>query len=97
VAPDSPAGALKQAQMGMPFAFSSSAGHLVQRCRIEEFDFSAHASREDLLEFVLRVEPRVVLLGHGEAPARAWFEAQLKERSPRIQVIQPLLGTEHIF
>jgi hypothetical protein len=39
-----------------------------------------------------RVEPRAVLLGHGDADSRNWFEAAIHERYPRIKVIQPKPG-----
>ena len=42
-----------------------------------------------MLEFVGRVSPRLVLLGHGDQEARAWFEAQILQRYPKIKVVQP--------
>ncbi|MBX3732629.1 MAG: MBL fold metallo-hydrolase [Verrucomicrobiae bacterium] len=87
--PASPAGRLRAAPEGEPFLFSASGGELTRRCRLEEFDLTAHAHREDLLEFVGQVNPHTVILGHGDAPARAWFAAQIHARWPRIRVEQP--------
>lgn len=87
--PDSPAGRLKQAQPGQTFMFSPSAGDVTKQCHMQEFDLTAHANREDLLEFVGRVAPRTVLLGHGDAPARLWFEERIRERWPKIKIVQP--------
>lgn len=87
--PDSPAGRLKAAQRGETFVFSPSAGRVTKNCDMQEFDLTAHAQREDLLEFVGRVSPRVVLLGHGDDAARGWFEKQIRERWPKIKVFQP--------
>jgi Cft2 family RNA processing exonuclease len=56
---------------------------------MEEFDLTAHANREELLDFVGRVEPRTVLLTHGEDAARNWFEEQIRQRYPKIKVRQP--------
>jgi Cft2 family RNA processing exonuclease len=56
---------------------------------VQEFDLTAHANRNDLLEFVGRVSPRVVLLGHGNDVARNWFETQIHARWPKIKVFQP--------
>jgi len=56
---------------------------------VQDFDLTAHANREDLLEFVGQVSPRTVLLGHGDTPARAWFAENIQSRWPKIKVIQP--------
>jgi Cft2 family RNA processing exonuclease len=90
--PDSPAGRLKAAQQGETFVFSPSAGRVTKKCDIQDFDLTAHANRQDLLEFVGQVAPRTVLLGHGDATARQWFEDQIRTRWPKIKVIQPQPG-----
>ena len=87
--PDSPAGRLKAAKQDETFVFSPSAGRVTKKCDVKDFDLTAHANREDLLEFVGQVSPRVILLGHGDAPARQWFQAQINERWPKIKVVQP--------
>src|SRR5258708_11731667 len=92
--PNTPGGRLKAAKPGEPFILSASAGEMTRRCEIEEFDLTAHANRDALLDFVGQVEPRAVLLGHGEADSRNWFEAQIHARYPNIQVIQPQPGEE---
>ena len=66
---------------------------MTKLCESEEFDLTAHANRSDLLDFISQVEPRVVLLTHGEEDSRQWFEEQIRLRHPRIQVIQPNPGT----
>jgi Cft2 family RNA processing exonuclease len=91
--PDTPAGRLRAAKQGDTFVISGSGGEVTRNCQIEEFDLTAHANREELLEFVGRVGPRAVLLGHGDANSRAWFESQIHERWPKIKVIQPEPGT----
>jgi Cft2 family RNA processing exonuclease len=90
--PDTPGGRLKAAKQGETFIFSPSAGEATRLCQIEEFDLTAHANRNELLDFVGQVEPRTVLLGHGDANARAWFQEQILERYPKIKVIQPKPG-----
>ena len=84
-----PGGRLRMAKDGETFVFSPSGGRVTRQCEIQEFDLTAHANREDLLDFVGRVEPRTVLLGHGDDDARKWFEEQIRIRHPKIKVIQP--------
>jgi Cft2 family RNA processing exonuclease len=89
---DTPGGRLKAAKPGEEFLFSASAGKLEKLCTMDDFDLSAHASREALLDFVDKVSPRTVLLGHGEEPSRLWFEEQIRLRHPKIKILQPQPG-----
>ncbi|HTL58887.1 MAG TPA: MBL fold metallo-hydrolase [Candidatus Limnocylindrales bacterium] len=90
--PDTPGGRLRVAKHGETFLFSPSGGEVTKLCEVEEFDLTAHANREELLAFVGRVEPRTVLLTHGEDASRTWFEEQIRARYPRVQVRQPRPG-----
>lgn len=87
--PQTPGGRLKAAKHGEAFHFSESAGELVRRCHVEDFDLTAHANRDELVEFVGHVSPRAVVLGHGEEEARNWVEDQIRTRYPKIEVLQP--------
>jgi Cft2 family RNA processing exonuclease len=90
--PDTPGGRLRAAKSGDTFLFSPSGGEVTRRCEVEEFDLTAHANREELLDFVGQAEPRAVLLGHGGDDSRQWFEAQIRARRPKIKIIQPQPG-----
>src|SRR5437867_377909 len=90
--PDTPGGRLKAAKPGETFLFSASAGEVTRHCEVQDFDLTAHANRDELLDFVGEVSPRVVLLGHGEEDSRNWFEDQIRTRYPKIKVIQPMPG-----
>jgi Cft2 family RNA processing exonuclease len=87
--PDTPAGKLRAAAPGSTFGFGPQDRAMTRRCDLREFDLTAHANREELLDFVGRVSPRVVVLGHGEPEARAWFREQIGLRHPRMRVIDP--------
>jgi Cft2 family RNA processing exonuclease len=87
--PDSPAGRLKAALAGETFVFSPRAGKVTKKCDMQDFDLTAHANREDLLEFVGQVSPRAVLLGHGDDAARGWFADQIQSRWPKMKIFQP--------
>jgi Cft2 family RNA processing exonuclease len=90
--PDSPAGRLRAAKQGETFVLSGSGGEVTRNCQIEEFDLTAHANREELLDFVGQVQPRAILLGHGDDSARQWFEEQIRALHPKINIIQPGAG-----
>ena len=87
--PASPGGRLKASRLGEPFLLGPSTGNVIRRCEMEDFDLTAHANREDLLNLVGEVEPRVVLLSHGEEESLNWFTAQIHARHPKIKVVQP--------
>ncbi len=87
--PDSPGGRLKASKPGETFLLSPSAGEVTRHCEVEDFDLTAHANRDDLVDFVGEVEPRVVLLSHGEDGSREWFAEQIHARYPRIKVLVP--------
>ena len=90
--PSTPAGRLRAAKPGDTFVFSGSAGEVTRRCELEEFDLTAHANRDELLDFVGWVSPRAVILAHGDDDSRAWFDDQIRTRHPKIKVIQPKPG-----
>jgi Cft2 family RNA processing exonuclease len=85
---DTPAGRLKSAKHGETFMFSPSAGRVTKKCDMQDFDLTAHANREELLEFVGEVSPRAILLGHGDDIARSWFEEKIRERWQKIKILQ---------
>jgi Cft2 family RNA processing exonuclease len=89
---DTPGGRLKAAKLGETFIFSGSAGEVTRRCELEDFDLTAHANRDELLNFVGQVSPHTVLLGHGDEDSRQWFEQQIHARYPKIKVHQPEPG-----
>lgn len=91
-APDTPGGALRATSRGTPFTFSPGAGQLVRHCHMDNFDLSAHANREELVDFAVGMAPRTVILGHGEPDSRDWIEAALRERLPRLNILQPTPG-----
>jgi Cft2 family RNA processing exonuclease len=87
--PDTPGGRLKAAKPGETFVFSATGGEVTRRCETADFDLTAHANREALLDFVGAVSPRTVLLGHGDLAARQWFEEQIRDLHPKMKIIQP--------
>jgi len=88
--PDTPGGKLLAAKTGDTFIFETAHVKAKLKARVERFELSGHADREELLEFAIQTEARCVILTHGDPPARAWFAAQLAEKAPKIKVIDPV-------
>lgn len=90
--PDSPAGRVRAAAEGDEISLDPRSRPVKRRCRVESFTLSAHATRDALLDYVRRARPKKVLLVHGDAPAVAWFAAEIPRVSPGSEVIRPEPG-----
>ena len=90
--PASPAGLLRATKPGDSVVLNAAYGAQPVRCRVQHFDFTAHAQREDLLAYILEVRPRVCLLVHGDPPALAWFQQELAAHAPDMKIVVPPPG-----
>lgn len=91
--PQSPAGQLRKAFLEkLPVVLDPVTGPQSINCEIDYFDLTAHAQRDDLLDYILKVNPRHVLLVHGDQPALDWFQAKIKEARPQMKVTLPRPG-----
>jgi Cft2 family RNA processing exonuclease len=90
----SPAGVLRNAQPGEEVALDPDEPPQRVRCHIEQFQFSAHASRESLIEYAKKLSPRKIVLVHGDPSAVAWMRARLIVDLPRTEVVVPSPGVE---
>jgi Cft2 family RNA processing exonuclease len=92
--PESPAGLLRDAGRGGEVAFDPDKPRQRIRCDIEQFQFSAHATRESLIDYAKRISPKKILLVHGDPPAVEWMRSTLSEELPDSEVIVPTPGIE---
>jgi Cft2 family RNA processing exonuclease len=92
--PDSPAGKLRATPHGEKIRLNPHDPELPVKCQVEHFDFTSHATRESILEYILTLHPRHCLLVHGDAPALTWFKDQLTARAPEMKVTIPPPGEE---
>lgn len=88
-APDSPAGEIRASQQGDVIELSPDLTPVQFNCNMEVFDFSGHADRDALLDYMLKVAPRKMFLVHGDIIASEWFRDQLAEKLPDCDVIIP--------
>ena len=92
--PESPAGILRRAQPNELVSLDDDEPAQPLRCHVEQFQFSAHASRESILDYIKKVGPRKVVLVHGDLPAVEWVRASAAAALPTTEVIVPLPGVE---
>jgi Cft2 family RNA processing exonuclease len=92
--PQSPAGLLREAGTGGEVALDPDKPPQRVRCNIEQFQFSAHATREALIEYAKKISPRKIVLVHGDPSAVKWMRATLSAELPDSEVIVPEPGVE---
>jgi Cft2 family RNA processing exonuclease len=93
--PESPGGRLRAAKSGQLLQLEEGGKHQPLLCSREEFDFSAHAPRELLMEYIEKTSPEVVILVHGDPPSLQWFRTTISERLPDSKVLIPEPGKEY--
>jgi Cft2 family RNA processing exonuclease len=92
--PESPAGLLREAGRDGQVALDPGKPAQRIRCNIEQFQFSAHATREGLTDYARKLSSQKIVLVHGDPPAVEWMRAQLAADLPETQVIVPTPGVE---
>jgi len=92
--PESPAGLLRDAAPGGKVTLDPDEAAQRVRCNIEQFQFSAHATREALIDYAQKLSPRKIVLVHGDPPAVEWMRAKLASELPGSKVIVPAPGVE---
>ena len=88
--PDTPGGQLLAAKSGEEFLFADVNVKTRIRAEIERFEFSGHASRDELLDYAVGCNPRSIVLTHGDPPARAWFAEQFAAKLPQAKCLDPV-------
>lgn len=87
--PDTPAYKMLHTFAGDSFAFRDLFYVGTLNCRIDKFDLTSHADRNQIMEFILDKDPRCVVLTHGSMESREWFMDEIIDRSPKTAVIIP--------
>ncbi|MBU3666060.1 MAG: MBL fold metallo-hydrolase [Chthoniobacterales bacterium] len=90
--PKSPAGLLRSAPEGADVVLDARRRPVRRRCKVDEFTLSAHATREHLLDYARRVQPKKIILVHGDPPAVAWFAREIPRVCPNTEVLVPPPG-----
>jgi Cft2 family RNA processing exonuclease len=94
--PDTPGGKLLASKAGDTFLFEAVHVKTKIRARVERYELSGHADREELLQFAVQTNARSIVLTHGDPPARAWFAQQLAAQLPSAKVLDPVPLQEYL-
>ncbi|MBN2141876.1 MBL fold metallo-hydrolase [Candidatus Woesearchaeota archaeon] len=63
------------------------------KCAVEKFDFSGHASEEELKEFIQKVNPKTLIIQHGD-PESADAIKEWAEKNTKSKCYAPIVGDE---
>ncbi len=88
--PDTPGGRLLAAKPGDTFLFETAHVRTKIKARVERFELSGHADRDELLQFAVQTGARSIVLTHGDPPARNWCAQQVALQLPSAKVLDPV-------
>ena len=88
--PDTPGGQLLAAKTGDTILFEQLNQKTKLKAHVERFELTGHADRDELVDFATKCEPRVIVLTHGDPPARAWMANALGANLPKTKILDPI-------
>ncbi|MEO0414925.1 MAG: MBL fold metallo-hydrolase [Verrucomicrobiota bacterium] len=91
--PDAPGGKIQAAEKGDMICLEENGSReFPLNCRVEKFDFSGHATREQIMDYVVTCAPSQVILTHGDMDAKHWFQREISAALPNTVVRLPAPG-----
>lgn len=93
--PESPAGKIMTTPRGELVTLDEALPPVSLNCDVHRFDFSGHATREQLLDYAIELSPSRIFLVHGEKRALDWFQRELAQALPGTTVIAPEPGVDY--
>ena len=95
--PSTPGYVVANARKGDKIQLTQKKRKMEVKCGIKNFRFSAHSKREELLLLVDNMQPRNIILIHGETSSIDWMGATILKNYPRKKVFAASLGKTLIF
>ncbi len=91
--PETPAGKIKATEHGQNVNLREKGGQAYPlKCRVECFDFSGHATRDALIDYARTLNPKKILLVHGDEAALDSLAGTLREFMPGTEIMIPEPG-----
>jgi len=61
-------------------------------CEVDRFRFSGHAHRKELTELAANLQPKTIILVHGQTDAKKWLKEELQQYCPDTRILTPSQG-----
>lgn len=90
--PESPAGKLRGSKTGDMISLAEEHAAEPIQCEVEAFTFSAHATRETIVDYIKRVKPKKLILVHGDPGAIGWLTSAIRSEVPETEIVLPIPG-----
>jgi Cft2 family RNA processing exonuclease len=87
--PASPLAAILESEGGDEIELDPRYDPVKRECEVERFDFSGHAPREQLVDYVAKLKPESTILVHGDKPAVERMKVEIEARVPETTVTIP--------
>lgn len=94
---DTPGFVVANARTGDRVQLTASDKKTEVKCRIENFKFSGHSRREELISIVKSLNPENILLVHGDRGAIDWVGSEILKSFPRKKLYSPSIGKSISF
>lgn len=93
--PSTPSYPIRQASRGDLISLDASKDPVPLNCEVKEYNFTGHADREQLMEFILKTKAKNIFLVHGDLSASQWFQEELAVKMPDAEVTIPQPGVDY--
>lgn len=93
--PDSPGYKILKSKKGDILKLTDTSEEIKVMCDIDYFRFSSHSNRNELLDLVKKLNPKHVILIHGEENGMNWIKTRIEETLPTTKVIIPEMGISY--
>jgi len=94
---DTPGYVVANARIGDRIQLTETNKKTEIKCQIENFRFSAHSRREELISIVKMLNPENILLVHGDPEAMDWVGSQILKTFPNKKLYSPSVGKTILF
>lgn len=93
--PSTPSYHIRQAASGDKINLDAKKDPVTLNCEVKEYNFSGHADRDQLLDFILGTKAKKIFLVHGDLESSQWFQEELARLMPDSEVTIPLPGEDY--